>query len=83
MQPLEIFDPIVVIPEELYFPWDPQITINHQYQLQVITGYKLVVTILPLSTGNHRLQTFSYNPSTVFQLKILMTVLVLYHQNSC
>ncbi|XP_062607902.1 nuclear pore membrane glycoprotein 210-like [Saccostrea cucullata] len=35
---VEIFDPIRVRPETLYFPWDPHSPTSHQYRLQVKGG---------------------------------------------
>ncbi|XP_048780768.2 nuclear pore membrane glycoprotein 210-like isoform X2 [Ostrea edulis] len=35
---VEIFDPIRVRPEKLYFPWDPHSPTSHQYKLQVKGG---------------------------------------------
>lgn len=34
-QPLEIYDPIQVEPVQLFFPWDPEVPVSHQYQLKV------------------------------------------------
>ncbi|XP_021353376.1 nuclear pore membrane glycoprotein 210-like isoform X2 [Mizuhopecten yessoensis] len=38
MQVVEIYDPILVKPAELFFPWDPQVPISHQYQLEATGG---------------------------------------------
>ncbi|XP_060082895.1 nuclear pore membrane glycoprotein 210-like [Ylistrum balloti] len=38
IQPVEIYDPILVKPSELFFPWDPKVPISHRYQLQATGG---------------------------------------------
>ncbi|KAK3103291.1 hypothetical protein FSP39_018237 [Pinctada imbricata] len=35
---VEIYDPIKVHPELLFFPWDPEVPVSHQYQLKATGG---------------------------------------------
>jgi hypothetical protein len=48
-QDVEIFDPLVVLPEEVVFPWHPSIgqriqaVHQYHYQLKVITLFKNLV----------------------------------------
>lgn len=37
-QYVEIFDPIVVVPELLFFPWDPVQQVRHHFLLKVSQG---------------------------------------------
>lgn len=42
---VEIFDPIVVQPELLFFPWDPVKQASHRYQLRVSYYYYSLFSI--------------------------------------